>query len=132
MTTIKVPVYNEITEEYEKEMKDFDTKNLDPNGDRFNEEMIKEKNKKERGPSKNPAFSNFTANLPESFDNFVTFKNASDEYWNDPICINKSHITSFFGNPGTGRTIIFSGYSNQSWEVQEDLETVSNFIKGKK
>ena len=51
---------------------------------------------------------------------------------NELESINKSHITSFFGNPGTGRTIIFSGYSNQSWEVQEDLETVSNFIKGKK
>lgn len=124
MTKIKIPVFNEITEEYEKELKEIDTKNLDPNGDRFSEKMSKE-----NPPSRNPAYESFDKlDLPETFGDFIKLTNSSDEYWNDPIIINKNHITSFFGSPGTGRTIIFSGHGNQNWEVKEDLKTVIKLI----
>jgi len=128
MTKIKLPVWNDITEEYENEMKDFDTNALDPNNDRF-KTGVKEEVKQ---PSRNPAYESFDkVDLPDTFGDFIKLTNSSDEYWNDPIIINKKHITSFFGSPGTGRTIVYSGHGNQNWEVKEDLQTIVKLI-GKK
>jgi len=135
MTTIKMPVYNEITEEYEGE------KNVDLEKE-LSEHAIKELNLKPEikeeplvtgggsEPKKNPTFLKVDgSNLPNRVKNLVKFTNGSDDYLDDPIFINIEHITTIFCNPTTGNTIIFNGHSGQNWAVKESFEEVMKRIK---